>query len=88
MDSQSGMSLLHNWHGQWYQYNEQKGYWDTLKQGELEMQLTGYLHRSNVQESGRISHNLIRDILVNLKADTLSGLPAMTYQMPCWLPNG
>jgi phage/plasmid-associated DNA primase len=52
------------------------------------MQLSGYLQRAKVDHCGRISHNLIRDILVNLKADTLAGLPEQKYKMPCWLPDG
>lgn len=80
--------LLHHWCNEWYQYDIVKKHWEILGKSELEMRLAGYLQRQQIQNIGRISNNLIRDILVNLKADTLAGLPAQQYQMPCWVPEG
>lgn len=79
-----GDMILRYWRGDWWHYDGKT--WKNIPEDDLSFQIAAFLQQKRVQDEGRISNSVVRDVLLNLQG--LCGLSSERFQMPCWLPNG
>lgn len=81
--TKNGMKLLRFYSGTWWKYKD--GRYIELNETDLKSRLTGILHQAGVGKSDRINTPLVRDIVMNMQADDICGLPSDIYHPPCFI---
>lgn len=69
---------------EWFIYSKNR--WKPLSKADLKKKVAGFMQ--GLEAAGKVSRAAIDDVIVNLAADTLCGLPLDIYKMPCMLPDG
>lgn len=72
--------------GEWYFYSGD--YWHMLNRQDLESEITGFLQKTEETKKDRISTQVVRDIMLNIKSSEICSLHSGKYKMPCFLPSG
>lgn len=74
--------------GRWYEYCG--NYWKNLNLKDLQAELMGFLQKEKNRQGfkDRLSEQVTRDIIHNIKSSELCNLHSQKFQMPCFLPTG
>lgn len=83
--TKNGWKMLRFHSGICWKYKD--GRYIELNETDLKSRLTGILHQAGVGKNVRISATLVRDIIINMQADDICGLPSDIYHPPCFIDS-
>ena len=80
-----GRPTLWHYNGAWHHYTG--SCYNSVSDEEIEKAVTGFLSQVDCL-NGAVTTSLVRDVLNNMKSDTLCGLSERTHKMPCFISTG
>ena len=80
-----GRPTLWHFNGAWHHYTG--SCYNSVSDEEIEKAVTGFLSQLDYL-NGAVTTSLVRDVLNNMKSDTLCSLSERTHEMPCFISTG